>query len=226
MREIVIDTETTGLNPEDGHRIVEIGCIELERGVATGRIWHRYVNPERPMPSAAEEIHGITDAFLADKPLFTTIADELVGFIGDAPLVIHNAAFDLGFLNAELARSGRIALAPARVVDTVELARRKYPGLPASLDALCKRFSIDLGAREKHGALVDARLLAEVYLELTGGRQATLVLARMTATTVTAETVIAAAPLVRTLRVIDPSEAELAAHGALIAKLKDAIWGN
>jgi DNA polymerase-3 subunit epsilon len=226
MREIVIDTETTGLNPEDGHRIVEIGCIELERGVPTGRIWHRYVNPERPMPSAAEEIHGITDAFLADKPLFTTIADELVAFLSDAPLVIHNAAFDLGFLNAELARSGRIALVPARVVDTVELARRKYPGLPASLDALCKRFSIDLGAREKHGALVDARLLADVYLELTGGRQATLVLARMTATAVTAETAIAAAPLVRTLRVVDPSEAELAAHAALIAKLKDAIWGG
>ena len=226
MREIVIDTETTGLNPEDGHRIVEIGCIELERGVPTGRIWHRYVNPERPMPSAAEEIHGITDAFLADKPLFTTIADELVAFLSDAPLVIHNAAFDLGFLNAELARSGRIALAPARVVDTVELARRKHPGLPASLDALCKRFSIDLGARERHGALVDARLLADVYLELTGGRQATLVLARMTATAVTAETAIAAAPLVRTLRVIDPSEAERAAHAALIAKLKDAIWGG
>jgi DNA polymerase-3 subunit epsilon len=226
MREIVIDTETTGLNPEDGHRIVEIGCIELERGVPTGRTWHRYVNPERPMPSAAEEIHGITDALLADKPPFATVADELVGFLGDAPLVIHNAAFDLGFLNAELARCGRTALAPARVVDTVELARRKYPGLPASLDALCKRFSIDLAAREKHGALVDARLLAEVYLELTGGRQATLVLARMTTTAVTAETVIAAAPLVRTLRVIDPSEAELAAHAVLIAKLKDAIWGG
>ena len=226
MREIVIDTETTGLNPEDGHRIVEIGCIELERGVPTGRSWHRYVNPERPMPSAAEEIHGIGDSFLSDKPLFTTVADELVAFLGDAPLVIHNAAFDLGFLNAELARSGRIALAPARVIDTVELARRKYPGLPASLDALCKRFSIDLAEREKHGALVDARLLAEVYLELTGGRQASLVLARMTSTTVTAQTVIASAPLLRTPRVIYPSEAELAAHAALIAKLKDAIWGG
>ena len=224
MREIVVDTETTGLNPEDGHRIVEIGCIELERGVPTGRTWHRYVNPERPMPSAAEAIHGITDAFLADKPLFAAVADELVGFLADAPLVIHNAAFDLGFLNAELSRSGRNTLAPARVVDTVELARRKYPGLPASLDALCKRFAIDLAEREKHGALVDARLLAEVYLELTGGRQATLVLAR-TAATVATETAIAAAPTARTARVIAPSEAELAAHAALLAKLKGAIWG-
>lgn len=176
------------------------------------------------MPSAAEAIYGITDAFLADKPLFAAVADELVGFLADAPLVIHNAAFDLGFLNAELSRSGRNTLAPARVVDTVELARRKYPGLPASLDALCKRFAIDLAEREKHGALVDARLLAEVYLELTGGRQATLVLAR-TAAPVTTETVIAAAPMARTARVIAPSEAELAAHAALLAKLKGAIWG-
>ena len=225
MREIVVDTETTGLSPEDGHRLVEIGCIELARGVPTGRTWHRYVNPERPMPSGAEAIHGITDAFLADKPLFTAVADELVGFLADAPLVIHNAAFDLGFLNAELKRSGRPALAPARVIDTVEMARRKYPGQPANLDALCKRFAIDLAAREKHGALVDARLLAEVYLELTGGRQAALVLSRI-ATQVATETAVAVAPVVRALRVLEPSESELAAHAALIATLKTPIWNG
>lgn len=225
MREIVVDTETTGLNPEDGHRIVEIGCIELVRGVPTGRYWHRYCNPERPIPAGAQDVHGITDAFLADKPLFSHVADELVGFLADAPLVIHNAAFDLGFLNAELKRCGRPALAPARIIDTVDLARRKYPGLPASLDALCKRFAIDLAVRDKHGALVDARLLAEVYLELTGGRQAALVLNRMTAT-MTAETVVAAAPMVRTLRVVAPSDAELAAHAALLATIKSPIWNG
>lgn len=171
MREIVLDTETTGLRPEEGHRIVEIGCVELVNHVQTGRTYQAFLNPERLMEARASEISGITDEMLEGKPLFGEIAQALVDFIADAPIVAHNAPFDLGFLNAEFARIGMPAMQPERAIDTVMIARRKYPGAPASLDALCKRFNIDLSERVKHGALLDAKLLADVYLELCGGRQ-------------------------------------------------------
>jgi DNA polymerase-3 subunit epsilon len=171
MREIVLDTETTGLRPEEGHRIVEIGCVELVNHVPTGRTFQAYLYPERLMEAKASEISGITDAMLEGKPLFGEIAQGLVDFIADAPIVAHNAPFDLGFLNAEFARIGMVSMPPERAIDTVIIARRKFPGSPASLDALCKRFNIDLSERVKHGALLDARLLADVYLELCGGRQ-------------------------------------------------------
>lgn len=171
MREIVLDTETTGFEPDQGDRIVEIGAVELVNHLPTGRVFHQYINPERAMPQAAFEVHGLGDDFLRDKPTFREIAAAFVEFIGDARLVIHNAAFDLKFLNAEL---GWLNLAPIpweRAVDTLAMARSRFPGAPASLDALCRRFGIDNSAREKHGALLDCELLAEVYLELVGGRQ-------------------------------------------------------
>jgi DNA polymerase-3 subunit epsilon len=171
MREIVLDTETTGLEPADGHRIVEIGAVELFNHVATGRSFHQYINPERPMPPEAEAIHGLTDAFLADKPVFAAIAEAFATFIGDAPLVIHNAAFDMRFINSELERVGMPLLPMSRAVDTVAMARKRFPGAQANLDALCRRFGVDNSGREKHGALLDSELLAEVYLELRGGRQ-------------------------------------------------------
>ena len=176
MREIVLDTETTGLDPLTGHRIVEVGCIELENLVATGRSFQAYFNPEREMPQGAMDVHGLSDAFLSDKPLFAERVEELLAFIGDAQLVIHNAQFDLGFLNAELERAGRPKITNA-YVDTVSLARQKFPGQRASLDALCERFGVENSHRTKHGALLDAELLAEVYLELSGGRQRDLGLA-------------------------------------------------
>lgn len=171
MREVVLDTETTGLDPNEGHRIVEIGALELMNHVATGRVYHVYINPERPMPSEAEAVHGLGDAFLADKPRFAEIAKAFAAFIGDAPLVIHNAAFDMRFINAEFGRVGLPALPHSRAIDTVAMARARFPGSPANLDALCRRFGVDNSGREKHGALLDSELLAEVYLELRGGRQ-------------------------------------------------------
>ena len=177
MREVVLDTETTGLDPADGHRIIEIGCVELIDHFPTGRSFQCYVNPERDMPPEAERVHGITGAFLADKPLFSAVVKKLMDFLDDAPLVIHNAAFDLKFLNAELARIGGEAIAPGRAIDTIELAKLKFPGARYSLDELCKRFAIDLTVRTKHGALLDAELLAQVYLELVGGRQKRFILA-------------------------------------------------
>ncbi|TDI62382.1 MAG: DNA polymerase III subunit epsilon [Alphaproteobacteria bacterium] len=175
MREIVLDTETTGLDPENGHRIIEIGCIELLNHVPSDRVFHCYLNPQRSVPAAAVEIHGLTDALLADKPVFSDVVDDFVAFIDKAPLVIHNASFDMGFLNAELRRTDRPELLPERAIDTLVMARRKFPGSPNSLDALCRRFEISTESRHKHGALVDAALLAEVYLELIGGRQPGLV---------------------------------------------------
>lgn len=172
MREIVLDTETTGFEPAEGHRIVEIGAIELFNHVPTGLTYHQYINPDRAMPPEAFEVHGLGDDFLRDKPRFADIAAAFLEFIGtDSRLVIHNAAFDMKFLNAELNWANLAMLAPDRALDTVALARRKFPGSPASLDALCRRFGIDNSAREKHGALLDSELLAEVYLELIGGRQ-------------------------------------------------------
>jgi len=177
MREIVLDTETTGLDPADGHRIIEIGCVELNDHFPTGRTYQVYLNPERDMPAEAERVHGISAAFLADKPLFADAVAELMEFLADAPLVIHNAAFDLKFLNAELERVGAEPIAAARAIDTIAIAKMKFPGARYSLDELCKRFAIDLTVREKHGALLDAELLAQVYLELVGGRQKRFVLA-------------------------------------------------
>jgi DNA polymerase III subunit epsilon len=171
MREIALDTETTGLDPSSGHRVVEIGCVELMGHVRTGNHFHTYLNPERDMPREAENIHGLSSTFLADKPLFKTIARAFLEFIGDDPLIIHNAAFDLKFLNAELNALDLPLIEFARATDTVLIARRMFPGSPANLDALCKRFNIDTSARTKHGALLDAELLADVYLELKGGKR-------------------------------------------------------
>ena len=219
MREIVLDTETTGLDPAAGHRIVEIGCVELFNHVPTNNSFHRRVNPERSMPTAALEVHGLTDEILAKQPVFGKIAQEFLDFIGDAPLVIHNAAFDLAFVNAELERVGLPPIPAARAIDTVSLARRKHPGASASLDALCRRFAIDLSARDKHGALLDAELLAAVYLELLGGRQPGLVLA------IEAQVFHGATPRrERPSRSFAPSADEIAAHEAFIATIKDAIW--
>lgn len=177
MREIILDTETTGLDAGDGHRIVEIGCVELFNMIPTGESFHLYLNPERDMPEEAFRVHGLSTAFLADKPLFAQAAEDLLKFIGEAKIVAHNAEFDLQFLNKELDRLGLPLFVKDRVVDTLALARRKFPGATNSLDALCARFGIDTSRRTKHGALLDAELLAEVYAELTGGRQAVLVFA-------------------------------------------------
>ncbi len=221
MREIVLDTETTGLDPQAGHRVVEVGCIELENMVATGRALQLYLNPEMPMPAGAQEIHGLTDDFLADKPLFADKAQELLEFIGDAQLVIHNAQFDLGFLNAEFDRLKLPALANP-YIDTVSMARRKFPGQRASLDALCERFGVDNSNRTKHGALLDAELLAEVYLELSGGRQRDLGLAPEMAAK--AGGVLTPTRDIRPARPHAASAAELAAHAEFLKKLKDPLW--
>jgi DNA polymerase-3 subunit epsilon len=219
MREIVLDTETTGLDPDDGHRIVEVACIELLNHLPTGRHFHRYVNPGREVASEAAAIHGLTDAFLAQHPPFAAMADDLLAFIGDAPLVIHNAEFDLRFLNAELKRLERQAIACA-VTDTLALAKRRFPGAPASLDALCRRFAIDLSARDKHAAKLDCELLAAVYLELIGGRQPGLDLLAMDGASRRA----AIDRPVRPPRLHAASEAELAAHAAFLDKLKAPLW--
>jgi DNA polymerase-3 subunit epsilon len=225
MREIVVDTETTGLDPADGHRIIEVGCVELFDHVPTGLSFHRYLNPERLIPVEAQRVHGLTDEFLAEKPLFASIVDELLEFFGDAPLVIHNASFDLKFLNAEFLRLSRPHISPARAIDTIEIAKAKIPGARYSLDELCKRFGIDLSGRNKHGALIDAELTARVYLELVGGRQTRLRLAPSEAAELINVAVMAArqrpAPLPpRT----DPAEA--AAHAEFVARElgADAVW--
>jgi len=176
MREIVLDTETTGLDPYQGHRLVEIGCIELINRFPSGKVFHKYLNPERDMPAEAFAVHGLSVEFLRDKPFFHEICEELVEFIGDAPLVAHNANFDLGFINAELERCKRVLVGRERLVDTLLLARRRHPAGPNGLDHLCQRYGIDNSRRTKHGALLDAELLAEVYVELIGGRQASLIL--------------------------------------------------
>ena len=222
MREIVLDTETTGLDPLAGHRVVELGCIELVNTVATGKTFHAYFNPEMIMPAGAHDIHGLTDEFLSDKPLFAEKVEELLAFIGDAQLVIHNAQFDIGFLNAELERVSQPKLANA-YVDTVSMARRKFPGQRASLDALCERFSIDNSSRTKHGALLDSELLAEVYLELSGGRQRVLGLA--TELVGMAVGMLTASNLpVRPARPHAPSAAELAAHAAFLTQISEPLW--
>ena len=220
MREVILDTETTGLDPDSGHRVVEIGCLELVNHMATGRTFQRYLNPERDVPDGAFEVHGLSTEFLAQHPVFSAVCDEFLAFIADSQLVIHNAAFDLGFVNAELRRVNRAALHPSRAVDTVELARRKFPGAQASLDALCRRFGVDNSGRARHGALLDAELLAEVYLELVGGRQPGLELAAVK----TMAAVDSESPVRRPPRPHAPSAEELAAHAELLSRLKEPIW--
>jgi DNA polymerase III subunit epsilon len=224
MREIVLDTETTGLDPLDGHRLVEVGCIELVNGIPSGQTFHSYFNPERNMPGEAFAVHGLSEEFLKDKVFFAEIADELLAFLGDAPLVIHNAAFDLGFLNAELERARRPLIVRERLVDTLLIARRKHPGGSNRLDDLCARYGIDNSRRTKHGALLDAELLAEVYVELIGARQAQLVLSQSHAPDrAFGEPIIVRERLVPLVPAL--TDQERAAHRAFIATLGDAaIW--
>ena len=226
MREIVLDTETTGLEPSTGDRVVEIGAVELFNHMPTGRTYHQYINPGRSMPKEAFAVHGLGDDFLRDKPRFATIAQAFLAFIGDATLVIHNAPFDMKFLNHELGLAGLPPLPMARAFDTVALARQKFPGSPASLDALCRRFGIDNSMREKHGALLDSEILAEVYLELIGGRQPDLTLdpaTRQQSTTLSKDTwrpTPRPAPLPPRL-----TDAESAAHDSFVGKIGPAaIW--
>jgi DNA polymerase-3 subunit epsilon len=225
VREIVLDTETTGLDPFQGHRVVEIGCIELVNRIPTGQSFHCYLNPERDVPAEAVAIHGLSTDFLKDKPFFLEVVEELIAFIGDAPLVAHNAMFDLGFLNAELERAGKMLMPRERAVDTLLLARRKYPGAPNRLDDLCARYGIDNSHRTKHGALLDAELLAEVYLELIGARQAQLVLVEIGAGAVGAAVgpmIVHARPQPLVLRL---SADECEAHLAFVATLGESvIW--
>lgn len=223
MREVVLDTETTGLSPTEGDRLVEIGCLELVNHLPTGETFHCYVNPEMPMPEGARQVHGLDDAFLAGKPVFAEVVDDFLRFAGDAPLVIHNASFDMGFINAELTRLGRDPLPAARAIDTISMARSRFPGAPASLDALCRRFGIDNSARTLHGALLDAELLAEVYLELIGGRQPDLVLGsdqKEPAAQIKADRIA------RPPRPHEPTAAELSAHTKFIEKLSDPLWSK
>jgi DNA polymerase-3 subunit epsilon len=228
MREIVFDTETTGLDPYQGHRLIEVGCIELLNRIPSGNTFHRYVNPQRDVPAEAFAIHGLSAEFLKDKPLFADVADELIAFIGDAPLVAHNASFDLNFINAEFERAGRAAITRDRIIDTLLLARRKHPGSPNRLDDLCARYSIDSSRRVKHGALLDAEILAEVYLELVGGRQAQLILVETGNDSAAAGTgraaVIRPRPIALPPRL---SDEDLAAHASFRASLGDkAIWAD
>jgi DNA polymerase-3 subunit epsilon len=223
MREIVIDTETTGLDPRDGHRIVEVACLELMHHIPTGRKFHRYVNPERDMPEEAYAVHGLSAEFLAEHPRFAEILDELIDFIGEDRVVIHNAEFDLAFLNAELARLGRPHLACA-FVDTLAMARQRFPGAPASLDALCRRFAIDLSVREKHGADIDCGLLASVYLELLGGRQPALALVADAADAGLDQEQAALRRKPRPPRPHRATEEELKAHRAMLEGVKSPLW--
>ena len=228
MREIIFDTETTGFDPANGDRMVEIGCIEMIGRVMTGNTYHAYFNPQRAMPSAAEQVHGLSDRFLSDKPDFAEKAGELLDFLGDSPLVAHNASFDFGFLNHELQFCGRSPVSLDRMIDTVALARVKNPGAKLSLDALCTRYGIDRSHRVKHGALLDAELLAQLYIELTGGRQIGLGLADNDISEQTlGQNVVSSVQVTKTYRPARPhsaSEEELARHADFIAKIKDALW--
>jgi len=228
LREIVLDTETTGTDAATGDRVIEIGCVELLNHIPTGRTYHVYINPQRPVSQGALAVHGLSDEFLANKPVFAAIVDEFVEFIGDGRLVIHNATFDVGFLNAEFARTGHPPIDMSRVVDTLTMARRKHPGASNNLDALCARYGIDNSRRTKHGALLDAEILAEVYIELIGGKQADLGLAiiRQGADGQGRQTATAAPREVRPRQFISRlTDAEREAHLAFIAKLgQNPIW--
>lgn len=228
MREIVLDTETTGFDPKTGDRIVEIGAVELMRQVPTGNTYHQYINPERSMPDDAFQVHGLGDDFLRDKPVFKAIAQDFLDFIGDAKLVIHNAAFDMKFLNAELGWLGMPTIPWERAVDTLAIARKKFPGSPASLDALCRRYGIDNAARTLHGALLDSEILAEVYLEMTGGRQPDFGLSAAESHENSSASVVT--ERVRQRSASLPSrltEAEKSAHDALIGGMGEkSVWSR
>jgi DNA polymerase-3 subunit epsilon len=222
LREIVFDTETTGLSHENGDRIVDIGCVELINRVPTGNVYQVYINPERDMSPGATAISGITTDFLADKPLFSEIVDDFLNFVGDGKLVIHNAKFDVGFLNSELKRVGKSPLNPENIVDTLEIARKKFPGSPVNLDALCKRFEIDASSRVNHGALVDSQLLAKVYINLLGGIQSNFSFS----TEESPSGVSYRAKRRREERFFKPSSEELLAHSDFLKDLKDSLWNN
>ena len=222
MREVVFDTETTGLDPKSGHRLVEVGCIELMNHLPTGRTFQRYINPNREMTAEAFAVHGLSTEFLAKQKGFETVAEPLLEFIGDSPLVIHNADFDMGFLNAELKAINMAPVPRERAIDTLQIARRRFPGAPASLDALCKRFNIDTSARNLHGALLDAELLAAVYIELVGAREPGLELAISVSGPALAA---GAAPVQRAPVVLGPTEEERVAHAEFVEKkLTKALW--
>ena len=224
MREIIFDTETTGLSPAAGDRMVEIGCIEMINRCETGREFHAYFHPERSMPSEAEAVHGLSETFLSDKPRFVERSDDLIAFLGDSPLIAHNAGFDFGFLNAELERCGRDPICLSRMVCTLVLARSRHPGAKHSLDALCSRFGVDRSQRIKHGALLDAQLLAQVYVELTGGRQIGLGLVAETAPVTEAH--VAVDRPTRSARPHFASDAEIIDHRAFIARLRQPLWAQ
>jgi DNA polymerase-3 subunit epsilon len=232
MREIVFDTETTGLSPLNGDRVVEIGCVEMFNRCETGRSFHSYFNPGRSMPIEAENVHGLSERFLSDKPVFADVVEELLAFIGEAPMIAHNASFDFGFINHELGACGRPSVCMTRMVDTLAIARQKFPGAKHSLDALCSRFGVDRSQRIKHGALLDAQLLAQVYVELTGGRQIGLGLVAElvqddASSAAVALVAVPAAPLaVRAARPHAPSAEESARHAAFLTKIRDPIWNR
>ncbi|MDD3669491.1 MAG: DNA polymerase III subunit epsilon [Alphaproteobacteria bacterium] len=227
MREIVLDTETTGLDPAQGHRIVEIGCVELENHIPTGRTFHRYLNPECSISEEVVAVHGLTERFLSDKPKFAEIIDDFLGFIGsDTTLIIHNAAFDLKFLNFELARVRQGFVLVNNVIDTIQLARQKFPGSRVNLNELCRRFGIDLSARNFHGALLDSQLLSEVYLELIGGREPGLTFAAVKQEiSLKVAQPIRFEPVQRPPRSFEVSPAELEQHTEFIKKIKNNLWG-
>jgi DNA polymerase III subunit epsilon len=220
-RAVLFDTETTGLEPHLGHRLIEIAALELDNDLPTGQYFHRVIDPERDIPADASRIHGFTNADVQGKPRFADVVEDLLAFMGDGKLIAHNAAFDFGFLNAELALLGLPPLPMERMVDTLALAKQRFPGMPNSLDALCRRFAIDLSARTTHNALLDCKLLAEVYVELTGGRQRGLSLAAAAAAV---PVIVYEASGQRTPRLIEPSAGELAAHEAFLKKVKEPVW--
>jgi len=220
-RQVVLDTETTGLDPEAGDRVIEVAAIEIVNLMPTGRTFHVLVDPEREIPPEATRVHGFTWDMLRGRPRFADIADKLIAFVADAPIIAHNAAFDFGFLDAELRRCERAALDRARMVCSLELAKRRYPGLPNSLDALCRRLGVDNSMRTTHNALLDVKLLADVFLELSGGRQPGLGIVAAVAAPIL---VIGAAPVTRRPVLTAPSEAELAAHVAFVTRLKEPLW--
>jgi len=236
MREIALDTETTGISPRDGHRIIEIGALELMHHLPTGRKLHLYINPEREIDDGAVAVHGITSDFLADKPVFADIVEEFLAFVGDDPMVIHNASFDMGFLNAELKQLDRPVLPMAQSIDTLMMARKKFPGAQANLDALCRRFEIDNSHRDLHGALVDADLLAAVYIELLGGRQPGLSLDLDNQTQAGDQSALNSidsdlsfhldAKPMRPIRSHAPTAEELKAHAKFLEELTNPIWQN
>lgn len=228
LREVVFDTETTGLDPKQGHRVIEIGCVEIVNKIRTGNHYHCYINPQRDVPAASTAVHGLTEEFLRDKPLFKDVADDFLNFIGSDPLVIHNAAFDMKFINHELQMVNKPLVFPGKVVDTLEMARKKFPGAKANLDALCNRFGIDLSARTKHGALLDAELLADVYLELIGGRQIFMSLEEEKKETkqqkMASKFETKQPKTMREPRHYALTEEEQSLHDAFVGKMKEPIW--